>query len=151
MWVASQTHAKASDTSPGICADHLTVPALSMHRVLSRINIVFRWSALYKGSETFACCDAVMVRLQHELAVQLGVQQTFSIQNAASVTEELECSYLWLFLGKLLIFYSQCIADTAMRLESRSVPASSPPHFCSAQRDVTTQRHHAKYFSMCVP
>lgn len=87
IWVASQMHAKASDTSPGVCADYLAVPQLDMHRILSRINAVFRWSALYKGWETLEMCSAVMLRLGHELAVQLGVEQTFSIQKAASVSE----------------------------------------------------------------
>ena len=53
--------------------------------------------------------DAAVARLQLELTVQLGVEQSFNIQKAASesVTDALECSYLWLLLGKLLILHTQ--------------------------------------------
>ena len=107
MRVTSKMHAKASDIAPGVCADFLAVPQLNMHSVLSRINTVFRWSTLFKGPKTLAMCDAAVARLQLELTVQLGVEQTFNIQKAASVTDALECSYLWLLLGKLLILRIQ--------------------------------------------
>lgn len=89
--------------APLLVAEYFEVPDVDVRVLLTDLSPILKWGQCYGHAGLTALVDAVLQRLQAELArqqlVQLHAQPVFTMQQISCAEGMFDCCYLWLFLS----------------------------------------------------
>ena len=82
-----------------LVADYFKVPDLDLRVMLTDISPILKWGQCFGQPKLAALINAVLKRLQADLARQLHAPPVFTMQQTSCSEGIFDCRYLWLYLS----------------------------------------------------